>query len=790
MTKKVKWAGVEDLIDGIVSLAEDEICLWMEDDTGALKAGTRSPRSGPAREVSVPLPKVFCNAFACGPQAEKWLNFFVEAFQRELEHLETVSDMAGTVARGWRQTNALLKMTATTNLETEPQGAVENIIAVLKRSTRFYGGAGVIRLPRLKAYTLFDGSEARSLESDDIELLDKTAVEIRVLSDEDHGSGALALCESLTGSCGEVVVGRLASGGSQLGYLLAWTGTSGAPTSDDLKIFGSACQILSVAVENLHTLERERETTRQHVETELYQTIAKTAPVGIFRTDDHGRCVYVNERWCEITGLAPEAAMGDGWQDGLCVEDRDIVVSQWTDAVRDGSAFRAEYRFEHPDGEMSWVMGQAVPEQDRQGAVRGYVGALTDITDRKIAEQEKEKLESQLRQSQKMEAIGVLAGGIAHDFNNILGAIIGNTELAQNKLADEDRAQKNLQRILRGCSRAKDLVRQILTFSRKADAGREAVDVGSVVDEALDLVRASVPATIEIHKDIQPDCGTVLADSTQLHQVLINLCTNAHHAMGEEGGVLRVSLARVVLDAVSVPTDTELKAGAYVKIAVSDTGHGMDEATRSKIFDPFYTTKAPDKGTGMGLSVVHGIVASHGGAMEVESEVGAGTTFNVYLPISVQTTEESVAPVVAPQRPKSCRVLLVDGEVEPADTAIEILTRLGHRITVLAGCEEALSALRTAPQSYDVVIFAYPAAGCSGAEFVKSLLALHCDLPVVLATDAAHALSDEKAAERGFFAQVGKPYEVRGLARAVYKASFAGKDPAVSEDARAAGTGA
>ena len=316
-----------------------------------------------------------------------------------------------------------------------------------------------------------------------------------------------------------------------------------------------------------------------------------------------------------------------------------------------------------------FVQVRAMSRLNSRNDIAGMVHIVQDISHRKQAEEEKEQLQAQLRQTQKLEAIGTLAGGIAHDFNNILMAMLGYTDMSRKAVPEGSQIWRNLEQVLIAGNRAKKLVKQILCFSRNEEQIQESIEIAPVITEALAMLRSSIPTTIEICQDIEAHGSSIMADPTQIHQVLINLCTNALHAMEDRCGVLTVTLTEIEIESTQVTHHGTLQPGPYVRLTVSDTGCGMDTKTTARIFEPFYTTKAVDKGTGMGLSVVHGIVESHGGGITVESEPGQGTTFRVFFP-RIDHTDTSEAPCSEIRHdPREC--ILRDGDeaamVDPMD---------------------------------------------------------------------------------------------------------------------------
>jgi PAS domain S-box-containing protein len=389
----------------------------------------------------------------------------------------------------------------------------------------------------------------------------------------------------------------------------------------------------------------------------------------------------------------------------------------------------------------------------------------TDITDLKALEEERLRLEVQLNQAQRMEAIGTLAGGIAHDFNNILSSVIGYSELSLEKAKKGTLLHSNLQEVFNAGMRAKDLVKQILAYSRQTEQELQPIRVKLIVKETLKLLRASLPTTIEIRQNIQSD-ESVLADATQIHQILMNLCTNAGHAMREAGGTLEVSLSDVELDTEFAAQNPEFQPGVYQILSVSDTGHGISADEMEKIFNPFFTTKQPDEGTGMGLSVVHGIVKSHGGEIKVYSEPGKGSSFNVYLPII--TSEEMPKVEVKEALPRgSEHILLVDDEKPLVDIGKHMLERQGYQVTTRTSSIEALELFRAKPDEFDLVVTDMTMPNMTGDKLAKELIRLKPEIPVIICTGYSARINQQHAAAMGIRAIVMKPVVKREIATTV-----------------------
>jgi len=404
------------------------------------------------------------------------------------------------------------------------------------------------------------------------------------------------------------------------------------------------------------------------------------------------------------------------------------------------------------------------PILDASGKITNYVAVKRDVT-------EEVKLETKLRQAQKMEAIGTLAGGIAHDFNNILSMIMGYTELTMMNLPEDSRAQDNMNKVFKASERARDLVKQILAFSRQTEQEQKPVQIHLIVKEALKLLRPSLPTTIEIRQNIA-STGTVMADATQMHQVIMNLSTNAYHAMSEKGGILEVSLTDVELDSDFTARHPGTHPGPYLRLTVSDTGHGMEKKVIDRIFEPYYTTKEKGEGTGMGLSVVHGIVKGHGGAITVYSEPGKGSTFNVFLPrieeVEVVAETEEMMPIPMGKE----RILFVDDEPAIVDIGKGMLEHLGYTVVTRTSSIEALEAFKAMPDKFDLVITDMTMPKMTGDELAKELMKIRTDIPIIVCTGFSERINEEKAKAMGIRAFVMKPIVQREMAKAIREAMY------------------
>jgi PAS domain S-box-containing protein len=490
----------------------------------------------------------------------------------------------------------------------------------------------------------------------------------------------------------------------------------------------------------------------------------------------NGHIIYVNKKAIENYGYTLQDLLGVKLQKIIAPEDREL----FQDLL--GSLERGELPMAHKElrwltksGESRWLEMLALPINYRGRDV--ILGHALDIHDKKVADLEKAKLEEQLRQSQKLEAIGTLAGGIAHDFNNILAAIQGNVELTLlflEKDLDPDKIKANLQEILQAGKRAQDAVRQILTFTRSIDQLEERVQVHLILREVLNLIRPTLPPSMKIHTRIDDRSGAVLADPTQIHQVIMNLCTNACQAMQERGGVLEVSLDNTLVGSYEDGSSPQLPPGSYLRLVVSDTGPGMDPQVRERIFDPYFTTKEPGEGTGLGLAVVHGIVSRLGGTIMVESNPGQGSSFQVYLP----RLKTGITRRTAKAEPLSLgkeRILYIEDERQVAEVGRRLLAHLGYQVTAMNSSVEALEVFHSRPQDFDLVITDLTMPQMTGVELAADFVKIRPDLPIILCSGFNESVSPETARQLNIREFLMKPAKIADFAKAIRRVLDAGQ---------------
>ena len=496
---------------------------------------------------------------------------------------------------------------------------------------------------------------------------------------------------------------------------------------------------------------------------EKYRVLIETTGTGFVKIDGEGRVLDANQEYVRLTGHEdPAEILGRRVLEWTAAHD----LARNREAVEECArlGFIRHLQIDYVDGQGEFTSVEINATLVHSDGQLEIIAICHDISGRK-------QLEEQLRQAQKMEALGILAGGIAHDFNNILAAIIGYAEMAKRSLPQEaGSAGTDIQQVLLAGLRAKDLVKQILAFSRKGGEERSLISPRPIVKEALKFLRASIPASIEIRENIDPDCGAILANPTNIHQIVVNLCTNAFHAMEAAGGVLTVAMKNVELDEGELAGEADLLPGQYVLFSVRDTGPGMTPEILSRIFDPYFTTKGVGKGSGLGLAVVHGIVKNYGGMVQVESAVGSGTVFRVYLPQIGKGTAvaESAQEWSLPSGQE--RILFVDDETSIAEMGKAMLFGLGYRVTARTKPLEALEEFCRHPAEFDLLITDQTMPKMSGVQLVQEVRKIRPELPVILCTGYSAAIDEETAGGMGVRHFIMKPLTMRALAETVRKA--------------------
>ncbi len=483
-----------------------------------------------------------------------------------------------------------------------------------------------------------------------------------------------------------------------------------------------------------------------------------------------GTYLWVNPAIERLTGYSADEvlAMPDFISVMIAGEDQESFRRYFQDVLTGTRGENFEIRYLHKNGTKLWLSVSWQPVYNTQGIFLGIRTSGRDITARKQAEEERRNLEKQLFEAQKLEAIGTLAGGIAHDFNNILSGIIGYAELAAMQ-TDDGRRRGNIQQILKAADRARNLVKQILAFSRHTEQDKKPMDLNMVIGEALKLLRATMPTTIEMRQTLTDKPTIVYADSTQMHQVIMNICTNAAHAMGEKSGVLAVTLSKEEIISGAISHRLNVTPGIYARLTIADSGQGIDPAYVNRIFDPFFTTKKTGEGTGLGLAVVYGIVHDHGGSIQVKSLPDQGATFDVYLPLLDNGGILQDAPTTEAIPRGHERILFVDDEIDLVDVGKQMLANLGYLVTACAGSLEALKIYQAKPGAFDLVITDMNMPGMSGSELASEMFKLRPDQAIILCTGYSDYMNSDRASQMGIASFILKPLTRKILASLVRK---------------------
>jgi len=499
-----------------------------------------------------------------------------------------------------------------------------------------------------------------------------------------------------------------------------------------------------------------------------YRGIIETIEDGYYEVDLKGNYQFVNSALLRMLGYSFEEMIGKNYKEVIPQGFHSTIFETFNYVYQTGRPVKSfNWEVIGKDGHIVHEEASVSLQFDDQGRPVGFKGIVRDISERLQAEKRQKELETQLHQAQKMESIGTLAGGIAHDFNNILFPIIGYTELAIQDLPAESAASDYLGKVLASANRAKALVQQILTFSRQqAEANMQAEYLQPILKETLKLLKNTIPANIEITESIAEQTGKVMINPAQIHQVFMNLCTNAYQAMQEEpSGKLAVHLDQISLDMAMSPRYHHLTPGTYLRMIVSDTGCGIEPDLQDKIFDPYFTTKPQDRGTGLGLSVSYGIIKNAGGTIQMESRPDKGSRFIVYLPVSEQVRDTTEAQGLS--RPLPCgseNILLVDDEKHIVELEKQVLENLGYHITARTSSVEALEAFRAAPMRFDILVTDQTMPNMSGMDLVKAARQIRSNLPAILCTGYSERMIHDKLQAAGIQAVLLKPIANSDLA--------------------------
>lgn len=542
---------------------------------------------------------------------------------------------------------------------------------------------------------------------------------------------------------------------------------------ENIVLFGAFFLIISILIRNFTNILLSAKTEADHaIESESkYRLLAENVTDVIWTNDLELNMTYISPSVKRFRGYTVEEVMKQKIEERLTPESVAVATEALTDAlsVKGGADFgRARtLKLESicKDGSTKWSETKISFLRNEDGEAVGILGVGRDITDQIKTEEEKKLLQVRLNQSQKMEAVGTLAGGIAHDFNNILGGIFGYAQLAQLETQDNPKVQKYIDQLCAASNRAKGLVKQILAFSRQSKSEKIPTDIRVVIKEALKLLRASIPTTIDIQLYEKSDAATVAADPNQIHQLVMNLCTNAYHAMNSKDGSIILALA----DAKIEPGDVayqDIAPGNYLEFTVADSGRGMDEDIMARIFEPYFTTKGVGEGTGMGLAVVHGIVKDHGGGIKVKSELGVGTTFTIWLPL-LEGSSTDASETSLPTETGNETILFVDDEEILVDVGKEMLEGLGYVVVTRTSSFDALEAIKLNPAKYDLVITDMTMPKMTGDNLAREIKKIRKEIPIILCTGFSEKIIPARGADTDIHNILMKPISLRDLAKTV-----------------------
>jgi PAS domain S-box-containing protein len=541
-------------------------------------------------------------------------------------------------------------------------------------------------------------------------------------------------------------------------------------TIHDIEVFGQKIQVQNrwLAFLILQDITVQKRAQQALVESnERMHYILNATNAGIWEADLTTNQSYWSDELWQLYDAEPNSfpVTFDYMANTVLPEDRQTYEKAIADAVNNASELNANWRIKDTRGNIRWLLCKGNPVKDSNGNVLKYVGIVLDISRQKMIEEENRQLESRIQKTKRLETIGTLAGGIAHDFNNILTPIMGYAELGTMKLPENDPLQDYFREIMIAAERAQNLVSQILTFGKEKVSEPVIVCVQSIVEEALQLLRPSIQADIRIERRIDPSCRNILADPSKIHQVIVNLCTNACHAMEKTGGTLSIKLDEVIPDRTFLKMLPELQDQPYARLTISDTGYGMDTSTMDHIFEPFFTTKPVNKGTGLGLSVVHGIITGYNGVIDVESEPGKGSSFHIYLPLVNLKIDDRQRNIV----PKgNARILFIDDEETTLKIVTIMLTELGHRILAFNSPRKAVEQFRQSPDDFDLVITDLTMPEMTGFDVASEIHENRAEMPVILMTGYGKDMDNTEELKKNGIRQVlKKPVKVETLVIAI-----------------------
>jgi PAS domain S-box-containing protein len=539
--------------------------------------------------------------------------------------------------------------------------------------------------------------------------------------------------------------------GKTIGALNVYASESDAFNKDEARFLANLANDVSFGIRSL----------REHMNNRRLASAVEQTGDMVLVSNTSGVIQYINRAFSLVTGYMPEEMVGKNVR--MLRSDKSSEKNfedMWYNLAQ-GQSWKGHFINEKKDGSLFQVEASISPIKSPEGSMKSYVAVYRDIT-KQLA------MEQQLRQAQKMESIGTLAGGISHDFNNLLGIILGYTELVLDQIPQEDQRHKDLQDVFLAGKRARDLVAQLLTFSRRTEGETKAIKISPILKESIKFMRATLPSTIEINTHILDSDVTISVDPTQLHQVIMNLCTNAAFAMDEDGGVMDITLERADIRPEEISEIGLMPVSSYAVLTIKDSGTGISADIQSRLFDPFFTTKEVGKGTGLGLAVVHGIVSSAKGFIKVESAPGKGAAFRVYWPMVKEDIDHKGAVAVIAKPVKSHRVLFVDDEISIARLGETQLDKLGYRVESFTDSKKAWERFQESPEQFEVVISDQTMPGMTGIELFKRIQTLNANIPKILCSGKKSAIPEEQIKELDIRAYLRKPFLIEDLAQALH----------------------